>query len=201
MNSLRTCICMVLFVPLQQEALGRELDTAIPSAEAGFSSLSFFWNAAGTYLGLLLSSAFASSNNNKNMFFLPGQPAEETRDALAVLRACQEPPAKEAPQSPTPQAFVRPLRWEWQNIECPRQDEHIYVPFHVFHWLASFSACRRINWVQPGSKTTWSWPWSQPLSQGWIPTWSEYDFQMVLSFVYIKMYSFLVMVKWWTITT
>ena len=117
---------MVLFVPLQQEALGRELDTAIPSAEAGFSSLSFFWNAAGTYLGLLLSSAFASSNNNKNMFFLPGQPAEETRDALAVLRACQEPPAKEAPQSPTPQAFVRPLRWEWQNIECPRQDERMF---------------------------------------------------------------------------
>ena len=48
-EDLRLHVVMFLFAPLQQEAVGSALSAAIPSAEAGFSRVSFFSKAAGPY--------------------------------------------------------------------------------------------------------------------------------------------------------
>ena len=48
-EDLRLHVVMFLFGPLQQEAAESEVAAVIPSAEAGFSRLSFFSKAAGPY--------------------------------------------------------------------------------------------------------------------------------------------------------
>ena len=111
-EDLRLHVVMLLFAPLQQEAVESKLAAAIPSAEAGFSRLSISQRQLD-HIRIFYCPVLLQLPTITRIFCFFGQPSEDTRDApIAVLRPCQEPPAKQASNSPTPQAIARPLRRE-----------------------------------------------------------------------------------------